>query len=593
MGFVGVLIMEESVKLFISYSHRDEKLRQQLDKHLAPLKRQKVIEAWHDRQIPAGTEWANEIDENLSNADIILLLVSPDFVASDYCSNIELEIAMSRHQQGAAIIIPIVLEPCDWSWLPFAKFQAFPKDALAVTSWTNQNEAFVDVATGIRKVAHDMLAERQGELRRKEADREKYKAKVEQVLSISTNGEISVADRDTLEELRESLDLTAEEAQQAENSAYKPFIDRAEKQEKYKKTLLKYIENYPFSEDIIKQLENRQRDLGLKTDDIEQVTRPILTEADKNYQEKLQVKGVERRSEIEEESGNPDSLSSNLDVQRKNQEAVECCRTEKETATINTELGRSLHYQGRYEEAIRCYQKAIKIDPSNAKTHYNLGISLSAQGRYEEAIECYQKAIEIDPSNAKTHYNLGISLSVQGRYEEAIECYRKAIEIDPNESIFYANLGDSLASQEKHEEAIKCYQKEIIIDPNAAGTYNNLGAILASQGKYEEAIKCYQKAIGIDPNESIFYANLGESLASQEKHEEAIKCYRKAIEIDPNIASHHCNLGIILASQEKHEEAIKCYQKAIGIDPNDVDIHYNLEFSLKAQDQKKKFLGLF
>jgi tetratricopeptide (TPR) repeat protein len=351
---------------------------------------------------------------------------------------------MSRHQQGAAIIIPIVLEPCDWSWLPFAKFQAFPKDALAVTSWTNQNEAFVDVATGIRKVAHDMLAERQGELRRKEADREKYKAKVEQVLSISTNGEISVADRDTLEELRESLDLTAEEAQQAENSAYKPFIDRAEKQDKYKKTLLKYIENYPFSEDIIKQLENRQRDLGLKTDDIEQVTRPILAEADKKYQEKLQVKGVERRSEIEEESGNPNSLSSNLDAQKKYQEAVDCYRKEIENATFNNELGRSLYYQGRYEEAIEFYQKAIEISSRNAIFYKNLGDSLASQGKHEEATKCYRKAIEIDPNVASIHCNLGVILASQEKHEEAIKCYQKAIGIGSNDATIHENLEFSL-----------------------------------------------------------------------------------------------------------------------------------------------------
>lgn len=128
---------EESVKLFISYSHRDEVLRRQLDKHLAPLQRQRVITAWNDREIKAGMNWANQIDDNLNKADVILLLISPDFVASDYCSNIELEQAMKRHHAGNAIIVPVVLEPCDWAWLPFGKFQAFPRDAKAITTWTN------------------------------------------------------------------------------------------------------------------------------------------------------------------------------------------------------------------------------------------------------------------------------------------------------------------------------------------------------------------------------------------------------------------------------------------------------------------------
>ncbi len=511
--------MEESVKLFISYSHRDEKLRQQLDKHLAPLKRQQVIEAWHDRQIPAGTEWANEIDENLNNADIILLLVSPDFVASDYCSNTELDIALSRHQQGTAIIIPIVLEPCDWSWLPFAKFQAFPKDALAVTSWPNQNEAFVDVATGIRKVAQEILAERQAKSRQKEAARETYKAKVEKVLSVSTNGKVSIADRDTLEELRESLGLTTAEAQQAEDSAYKPFIDQAEKQEKYKKTLLKYIENYPFSEDIIKQLENRQRDLGLKTEDIEQITQPILAEAEQKHQEQLSLKRIERQSELDQETDNFDSLNSDLDTQSKD------------------------------EEAIECYRKAIEIDPNNISMYNQLGLSLHAQGKDEEAIECYHKAMKIDPNDAFVHNNLGLSLSTQGKDEEAIKYYRKAIEIEPNNATMHGNLGYSLSIQGSYAEATECYQKAIEIDPHDAMTYGNFGISLHAQGDNAEAIKYYRKAIEIDPNYATFYSNLGFGLAALGEHTAAIECYRKAIELDPNNATIHSNLGLSLQAQ--------------------------------------------
>jgi len=177
---------EESVKLFISYCHRDEKLREQLDKHLSPLKGQKIIEAWHDRQIRAGDEWANQIDDNLNKADIILLLVSPDFVASPYCSDIELKQAVKRHENGEAIIVPVILEPCDWSWLPFAKFQAFPKDGKAITTWGNQNEAFLDVATGLRKVAQELFAKRQQKLQQQKANREEYNEKVEEALSLST-----------------------------------------------------------------------------------------------------------------------------------------------------------------------------------------------------------------------------------------------------------------------------------------------------------------------------------------------------------------------------------------------------------------------
>jgi hypothetical protein len=284
---------QESVKLFISYCHRDEILRQQLDKHLAPLKGQKVVEAWHDRQIRAGEEWANQIDANLYKADIILLLVSPDFVASDYCSRIELEQAVKRHEAGEAIVVPVILEACDWTWLPFAKFQAFPKDGKAIATWDNQNEAFLDVAQGIRKVAHELFAKRQEKAAQKKAVKARYLQKVQEALSDET---ISDIERDTLDELREELGLTLEETAEIETHAYEPYRKYEEDRNKYRKTLTKLINrgDYPFSEEIKRDLELRQRDLGLKDEDVTRIEQPILAEAEAKYQEKLQAEAEEQ-----------------------------------------------------------------------------------------------------------------------------------------------------------------------------------------------------------------------------------------------------------------------------------------------------------
>ncbi len=196
----------KSVELFISYSHRDEELRQQLDKHLASLKRQKVIEAWHDRKIEAGMEWAKQIDDNLNKADIILLLISPDFILSNYCFEIEMEQAIKRHESGEAILVPIILEPCDWTWLPFSKYQAFPKNAKPITTWTNTNEALLDVVQGIRTVVERLFEQRQQELKDKETAQNRYLKKVEEILSF--DGEISIPGQDTLDEIREELRLT-------------------------------------------------------------------------------------------------------------------------------------------------------------------------------------------------------------------------------------------------------------------------------------------------------------------------------------------------------------------------------------------------
>jgi TIR domain len=155
------------VKLFFSYSHRDESLRDELEIHLSALKRQGVIETWHDRRIGAGKEFDSEISEHLETAHIILLLVSPYFIASDYCYDIEMTRALERHKSGAARVIPVILHPCDWHSLPFGKLTAVPKDGKPISKYPNQHDAFLEVTLAIREVAKDFAspADSQGERR--------------------------------------------------------------------------------------------------------------------------------------------------------------------------------------------------------------------------------------------------------------------------------------------------------------------------------------------------------------------------------------------------------------------------------------------
>jgi hypothetical protein len=138
-------------EVFYSYAHKDADLRDELERHLSTLKRSGVIHGWHDREIDAGAPWAGEIHERLDRANVILLLISADFLASDYCYDVEMKRALERHEGGEAIVIPIILRPVDWSGAPFAKLQCLPAHAVPVTSWANRDEAFRSVAEGIRR----------------------------------------------------------------------------------------------------------------------------------------------------------------------------------------------------------------------------------------------------------------------------------------------------------------------------------------------------------------------------------------------------------------------------------------------------------
>lgn len=142
----------EEIDLFIVYSYKDERLWEQLERHLSLLAREGLITSWHDRRILPGEEWRGEIDSHLERANLILLLISADFLASDYCYDIEIKRALERHNCGDARVIPIILRPTDWGGTPFAKLQALPTDARPITTWANRDKALFNVVQGIRKI---------------------------------------------------------------------------------------------------------------------------------------------------------------------------------------------------------------------------------------------------------------------------------------------------------------------------------------------------------------------------------------------------------------------------------------------------------
>jgi hypothetical protein len=135
--------------IFFSYSHRDEALRDELETHLTALKRQGLITFWHDRRIVAGEDWEHAISQHMRQADVILLLVSPDFIASDYCYDVELAEALERDRRSEARVIPVILRPCDWQNLPFGRLQAVPTNGRPVVKYPSLDEAFLEVTQAI------------------------------------------------------------------------------------------------------------------------------------------------------------------------------------------------------------------------------------------------------------------------------------------------------------------------------------------------------------------------------------------------------------------------------------------------------------
>jgi hypothetical protein len=133
-------------------------MRDRLEAHLSTLKRDNVIMGWHDRKIAPGVEWKGHIDKHMKTSDIVLLLISADFLASDYCYDVELTHALARHDAGEARVLPIILRPCDWPNSRFGKLQALPRDGKPVSDWTTQDRAFNEIARGIRHIVTELSA---------------------------------------------------------------------------------------------------------------------------------------------------------------------------------------------------------------------------------------------------------------------------------------------------------------------------------------------------------------------------------------------------------------------------------------------------
>lgn len=145
------------IKVFTAYSHKDEGLRDKFEAHLAVMKRNGHIVIFHDRRIIPGQDWQQTIASQLFDSDVLIALISPDFLDSDYCSGVELQAALARQETGDMTVVPVILRPCDWQAQdPLSKLQALPTDAMPISKWQDADEAFFDVTAGLRRVVENL-----------------------------------------------------------------------------------------------------------------------------------------------------------------------------------------------------------------------------------------------------------------------------------------------------------------------------------------------------------------------------------------------------------------------------------------------------
>ena len=321
------------IKIFYCYAHEDKALRDELEMHLSSLKHNKQITTWYDGQIEPGKERQHEIEIQLNTAHIILLLVSPHFMASDYCYGVEMQQATKRHNAGKACVIPIILRRVIWEDAPFSKLQILPTNGIPVTRWQDRDEALWDVAKGIRKVVEEMLSSLKSEVERLQE---------EQLLASKA-----------LEEHKRYHHIL---------EAYDDAINLGSKDSNIFGLRANALNNLELYEEA---LESCDKAISLDPDN-------ITAHANKGY-------ALNRLERFEE----------GLDACEK------VIRLDSSYATAYNNKGYALMGLKRYNEALEAYNQAIRLEPSEGITYRNIGDVLISLKRPEEAEQAYKKAYEL------------------------------------------------------------------------------------------------------------------------------------------------------------------------------------------------------
>lgn len=373
-----------AINVFYSYAPEDAELRDELDRHLAAMKRNNLIVGWHNRDIQAGTEWEQEVNEHLDAAQIILLLISSDFIASDYCYSIEMRCAMERHERGEARVVPIILRPVDTEGTPFSKLEMLPTDRKPVTDWPNRDSAFVNIAQGIRRVVENFQAK----------TKEQWFA---EGLAHHKAGRYEQA----LKAYEQIVQLDPDYAR-----AYRSKGDVLFDLHRYEEALDPYRRAIRLDPNHARM----HRNIG-----------DILARL-KRYDEALTAYDEAIRLEPQNTRLYNDKGKSlyGLGLYAEALAAFESAtKLDPRFTDAYNNKGSALSRLNRYSEALVAYQQAIRLNPSFALAHNNKGRALHHLGRYKEALAAFEEAVRLDPHFRGAYNNMADTLEQLGRREEA------------------------------------------------------------------------------------------------------------------------------------------------------------------------------
>ncbi|HEY1788717.1 MAG TPA: tetratricopeptide repeat protein [Verrucomicrobiae bacterium] len=246
-------------------------------------------------------------------------------------------------------------------------------------------------------------------------------------------------------------------------------------------------------------------------------------------------------------------------------------------------LGIALAGQGDVADAVQHFNRALQINPDDAKSINNLGKVLTTQGKLDAAVQDYHQALHLEPDNVRILNNLSVALADRGQVNDAVQDLDRALQLKPEDADSYYNLGNIYAARADYDDAGQNYEQALEINPDFAEARCNLGLILARQGKLDDAIEQYERAIQVKPHYLDALNDLGGALAAKGDINNAADFYQQALELKPDDPNTLNNLGVILARLGKLDDAVKSFNRAIQLNPNDASSYNNLGIALASQ----------
>jgi tetratricopeptide (TPR) repeat protein len=237
--------------------------------------------------------------------------------------------------------------------------------------------------------------------------------------------------------------------------------------------------------------------------------------------------------------------------------------------------GVSLLALGHSEEAMRCFSRAVELNPSAAEAWSNKGAALEHLSRSKEALECYKTAVGLEPNDSMHWNNMGVCFFLMGRYEEALRCLDEAVRLNAANGKAWLNMGVFLRKMRRPVEAVDCLHRALLLIPQEPRAWKNIGDTFSDLGNFEEAVASFTRALAIDPRYAEAWHGRGCALAFQRRYEEALPCFQKSLDIDPGGALLWFDKGAAEDALGDIRSAIESFRKFLSVAPDSLSSQRN------------------